>query len=103
MTLYLRHKEHGEILDYVELLAEHPKLEVISEEQAYPERFVNKELAAAAVLRRGKRTPLSLETEEIPESPVYDAGPEVGAEAARGFGRGTGGLTVGPALTNKAF
>lgn len=39
MVQFIRGKQNGIILDYQERLANHPLFEVISEQEAYPERF----------------------------------------------------------------
>lgn len=60
---YLRNKVDGFIYDYNEQLAKHPKCEEVSEEVAFPERFVKQ--ATERALRTGG---LSLET-IVPEQP----------------------------------
>jgi hypothetical protein len=39
---WLRHKEHGAIYNYNDILCENPKVEEVSEEIAFPERFIPK-------------------------------------------------------------
>lgn len=59
--MYIRVRKDGFIYDYNEIMAQNPECEVISEEVAYPERFI-----PAHVTRR-RRTPLDLSTADIPE------------------------------------
>ncbi len=79
MARYLRNKRDGFIYDYTELLAENPMVEEVTEEEAFPEKFIPKKQA-------GRKTGLKLETpvEEIPvEPPVVNA--ELNADASRGL------------------
>ena len=91
--MYIRVKRDGFIYPFNEILAENPDCEVVSEEVAFPERFVPKHLVsrvvspeakakgARAVKRKGA---LDLSTTDIPEAPVYTS-PELAKEAARGM------------------
>lgn len=89
-TQYIRVKKDGFIYDYNELLAQNPACEVISEEVAYPERFIPAHAAARVAAfntpkpTRKKKAALDLSTLDIPEAPVYTA-PELAEEAARGM------------------
>lgn len=79
MARYLRNKRDGFIYDYTELLAENPMVEEVTEEEAFPEKFIPKK-------QTGRKTALKLETpvEEIPvEPPVVNA--ELNADASRGL------------------
>lgn len=87
--LYIRVKKDGFIYGYNERLAVHPECEVITEKEAYPERFITPEVEAKIEeLTKPKRTRkarkgLDLST-DIPDEPVY-TDPELAAEAARGW------------------
>jgi hypothetical protein len=89
-TLYIRVKKDGFIYDYNELLAQNPACEVVSEEIAYPERFIPQHAAAHVAAFQAPKTPrkkkvaLDLSTADIPEAPVYTA-PELAEEAMRGL------------------
>lgn len=91
-TMYIRVRKDGFIYEYNEYLARNPECEVISEEIAYPERF----MPPAAAVRieaakvdakaggRKKKGALDLSTADIPERPPYTA-PELAADASRGL------------------
>lgn len=83
--MYIRVKKDGFIYDYSDILARNPECEVVSEEVAYPERFVNpnavEEVKAA---RTRRKAALDLTTADIPEPPVYTP-PELAADASRGL------------------
>jgi len=87
---FIRVKRDGFIYEYSELMARNPECEVISEELAYPERFIPQHVMQAPVesAKGAKRAPrkaaLVLTTDDIPEPPVYTA-PELAAEASRGL------------------
>jgi hypothetical protein len=75
---YLRNKKDGFIYEWHPVLASNPLCEEVSEEEAYPERFATPAVEKAK--RRSKK--LSLETDDIPEEPVYTS-PELSADASR--------------------
>lgn len=75
MARYLRNKKDGFIYDYTELLAENPMVEEVTEEEAFPEKFVPKK-------QKGRKTGLVLETEEIPEEPAY-VNEDINADASK--------------------
>lgn len=79
-TMYIRVRKDGTIYDFNEILAKNPDCEVVSEEMAYPERF----MPEAAKSRPKRKGALNLETTDIPEPPVYTS-PELAAEAAHGM------------------
>lgn len=83
--MYIRVRKDGFIYDYNDILARNPECEVVSEEVAYPERFVNpnavEEVKAA---RTRRKAALDLTTTDIPEPPVYTP-PELAADASRGL------------------
>ena len=83
---YIRVKKDGFIYEFNERLAANPECEVISEQEAYPERFITPDVAKR--IAKPKRAPkaekgLDLAT-DISDEPVY-TDPELAAEAARGW------------------
>jgi hypothetical protein len=77
MARFLRNKRDGFIYDWNPILAENPICEEVTEEQAYPERFVPK-------TQKGRKSKLALETEDVPEEPVV-VNEELNIEASRGL------------------
>ena len=75
---YLRNKNDGFIYEWNEILAKNVLCEEVTEEEAYPERFLTPSVEKAK--RRTKR--LELSTDDIPEEPVYTS-PELSADASR--------------------
>lgn len=73
--LYIRVRKDGFIYDYNERMAKNPACEVITEEQAYPERFI----PAAA---KGRVVKLDLTT-DVPEQPATDIVDDISAELTR--------------------
>ncbi len=82
MARYLRHKLDGWIYDWNPILAVSPLCEEVSEEEAYPERFLKKETVEEPKKRRRKKNALDLTTADIPEPPPYTP-PELAADASR--------------------
>lgn len=88
--LYIRVKKDGFLYDYNEILAKNPACEVVSEEVAFPERFVPEHVADRVESpEKSKRTvkrkaALDLTTASIPEVPPYTS-PELAGEATRGM------------------
>jgi len=89
-TMYIRVKKDGFIYDYNEILAKNPGCEAISEELAYPERFIPEhaverveEFQKPKTIRK-KKGALDLTTADIPEVPPYTS-PELAEEASRGM------------------
>lgn len=83
--MYIRVKKDGFIYDYNEILAKNPECEVVSEEVAYPERFMPTEAPKrVATVRKKRGTSLDLSTDDIPEAPPYTL-PELAEEASRGL------------------
>lgn len=76
---YIRVRKDGFIYEYNDILAQNPECEVVSEEEAYPERFM-----PSHVTKRKNKNNLDLSTAEIPEPPVYTP-PELAAEASKGL------------------
>jgi len=74
---YLRNKVDGTIYGWSEILAENPKCEEVTEEQAFPERFV-------PTKQKGRKSKINLTTEET--SVEVDTTPvELAEEASRGL------------------
>jgi hypothetical protein len=94
--LYIRVKKDGFIYEHSERLAVHPECEVVSEMEAYPERFITPEVAekieavtkAKAKVGRGRKGAEAVQVldlfTDIPEEPVY-TDPELASEAAEGW------------------
>jgi hypothetical protein len=86
MTMYLRNKKDGFIYDWNPILAKNPKCEEVTEEEAFPEKFVKPEQVEKAkkarAARKGKEVALS--TDDIPDGPEYTS-PELNAEASQGL------------------
>jgi len=72
---YLRHRFNGRIYTWNKPMSENLDLEEVTEEQAFPEKFV-------PAKQKGRKTKLQLETEEVPtpEEPVNE---ELNADASR--------------------
>ena len=87
--MFIRVKADGFIYDFNPILAKNPECEVVSEEVAYPERFIPPAVVQQIAAEdkptvRKKRGTLDLTTAEIPEAPPYTP-PELAEEAARGM------------------
>ena len=83
--MYIRVKKDGFIYPYNELLAKNPGCEVIPEEIAYPENFVQPEaVEKVKTTRRKRKTNLSesLVTENVEEAPEY-YNPDIGIDASK--------------------
>ena len=75
-TRYFRHISNGRIYSWCKSFEENPDLEEITEEEAFPERFVPKK-------QLKRKSKLKLDTAEVPEpkSPIAE---ELGVEASTG-------------------
>ena len=73
---YLRNRRDGTIYEWDEILAANPLCEEVTEEQAFPEKFV-------PAAQKTRKTKLKLETEEVPEAP--DGNPDLNNEASKGL------------------
>lgn len=84
MTKYLRNKADGFIYGWNPILAANPKCEEITEEEAFPERFVKPEQLVKVKKTRARRKTkaLDLSTDDIPDEPKYVA-PEIEADASK--------------------
>jgi hypothetical protein len=77
MTRYLRNKRDGFIYDWNPILAENAVCEEVTEEEAFPERFIPK-------AQKGRKSKIDLSTEDIPEEPAVE-NTELNLEASRGL------------------
>lgn len=77
MTKYLRHKAKGTIYGWNEYIARSPDVEEVTEEEAYPERFVTKKA-------RGRKSGIDLSAIDLEPKPD-NTPPELAAEASRGL------------------
>jgi hypothetical protein len=94
MSRYLRNKVDGTIYGWDEYLANNPKCEEVSEEEAFPERFMTEEVVeriqkkttkkkAKKKKAKAKAKPgLDFSTKDIPEPPKFTS-EELGIEASR--------------------
>tara|TARA_R110000868_G_scaffold11907_2_gene57910 strand:- start:303 stop:569 length:267 start_codon:yes stop_codon:yes gene_type:complete len=86
--MYIRVRSDGFIYDFNPILAKNPECEVVSEEIAYPERFIPpaaaQRIEVVTATGRKKKTALDLTTADIPEAPPYTP-VELAAEASRGL------------------
>jgi len=83
--LFIRVKRDWFIYDYNPILAANPACEVITEEEAYPERFLKEEVVVEVEKKRKRRgSALDLATVDIPEPPAV-VSPELAADASRGL------------------
>jgi len=82
--MYLRNKKDGFIYGWNEILAKNPLCEPVTEEEAYPERFVKPEQVEKVKKTRARRKTkaLDLSTEDTQEEPNRVA-PEIEADASR--------------------
>ena len=92
MRRYLRNKVDGTIYGWDEYLAKNPKCEEVSEEEAFPERFITEEISARIEKKvQPKKTKkkkakvkskVSLKTKDVPEPPPFTP-EELGLDASR--------------------
>lgn len=82
--MYLRNKKDGFIYGWNEILAKNPLCEPVTEEEAFPERFVEPGLIQKVSRTRVQRKvkALNLSTDDIPTEPVYSSS-ELEADASR--------------------
>jgi hypothetical protein len=83
---YLKSRKDGWIFEWDPILANNPHLYEVTEEEAYPERFIPVAAIEAIAAKRGrkKREPVDLFTADIPEEPGY-TNEALNAEASRGL------------------
>lgn len=89
MTRYLKGRRDGWIFEWDPILAKNPDVYEVTEEEAYPERFIPTEAMArveAVAVKKGrkKRESINLHTDDIPDAPGY-SNSELNAEASRGL------------------
>jgi len=77
MARFLRNKRDGFIYDWNPILAENSICEEVTEEEAFPERFIPEK-------QKSRKAKVSLMTEEIPETPEQ-VNVELGEEASKGL------------------
>ena len=76
---WLRNIVDGEIYGWNEILAENPRTEEVTEEEAFPEKFMTKK-------QRGRPPKVDLQTDHIPD-PKGETPPELAEEASKGLER----------------
>ena len=76
---WLRNIVDGEIYGWNEILAENPRTEEVTEEEAFPEKFMTKK-------QRGRPAKVDLQTDVIPD-PKGETPPELAEEASKGLER----------------
>jgi len=86
MTRWLKHRVDGTIYEWDPILDKHPKLVEVTEQEAFPERFIPVAAIAAVAKKRGRspKAALALYTDDIPEEPGY-TNIELNAEASKGL------------------
>lgn len=75
MARFLRGKKDGFIYDWNPILAENPNVEEVSEEEAYPERFIPK-------AQKGRKSKLEIDVPPVNEP---TGNPDVDQEASKGL------------------
>ena len=73
---WLKNIIDGEIYRWNEILAENPRTKEVTEEEAFPEKFIPKE-------QKGRKPELDLSTKEDTISVKDTVAPEIAAEATR--------------------
>jgi hypothetical protein len=83
---YLKSRKDGWIFEWDPILANNPQVYEVTEEEAYPERFIPVATIESIAAKRGrkKREPVDLFTADIPEEPGY-TNEALNAEASRGL------------------
>lgn len=77
MARYLRNIKDGFIYDWNPILSENALCEEVTEEEAFPERFIPK-------TQKGRKPKLDLSTDVVPEEPATE-NVELNIEASRGL------------------
>lgn len=65
---WLRHTDDGFIYGWTEDLAKHPKLREVSDEEAFPEKYIPTETTAR--ITKGRAKPVKVEAPVLPEKPL---------------------------------
>lgn len=87
MTIrYLKSRIDGWIFEWDEILAKNSNLYEVTEEEAYPERFIPTEVIEKVEQKRGRKRKdvVNLFTDDIPEEPAY-TNDELNADASQGL------------------
>jgi hypothetical protein len=74
---YLRNRRDGTIYEWDAILAENPLCEEVTEQEAYPEKFI-------PPAQKARKSKLKLDTEEVPEAPEV-VNEELNLEASKGL------------------
>ena len=82
MPRYLRNKKDGFIYEWDPILDKNPSCEEVSEEEAFPEKFLKPSVVEKVKRGRKRKGELNLSTDDIPEEPLYTS-PELAADASR--------------------
>lgn len=82
MIRYLKSRKDGWIFEWDAILAKNPLCYEVTEEEAYPERFIPQEILQVATAKRKGRKPIDLST---PEEETPPTSSELAADAARGW------------------
>ncbi len=77
MAQYLRHKAKGTIYSWNTEIAKNPNVEAVTEEEAFPERFIPPEI-------KDRKSKLVIKPVVIEEPPPIEF-PEINADASRGL------------------
>mgnify|MGYP003624406635 FL=1 len=83
---WLRHVNDGFIYGWDHYLAQNPLVEEVTEEQAFPERFLKPaQVKRAKVVRAKSKSTLDLTTESVVYAAPATTDPELAADASRGL------------------
>ena len=82
MTRYLKSRKDGWIFEWDAILAGNPLCYEVTEEEAYPERFIPQAILQVATTKRRGRKAIDL---SVPEEETPPTSPELSADAARGW------------------
>ena len=77
MMRYLRNRRDGTIYEWDAILAENIMCEEVTEQEAYPEKFIPTE-------QKTRKTKLKLDTADVPEAPPI-VNEELNLEASKGL------------------
>ncbi len=81
MKLWLKHVEDGSVYDWHPLLAKHPKLREVTDEELFPEKYAPPQIVAKMEEIKAKRTEqLALFTDIIPEDEAPPTNEELNME-----------------------
>ena len=80
MARWVRNKVDGEIYGWNEILAENPRTEEVTEEEAFPEKFMPKK-------QKGRKTKLDLSVDEFKTKETVSSSvtEEINEEASKGL------------------